>query len=224
MENNQSTKLCKYCKAEIPQIAEICPNCRKKQNGGKLKWIIIAVVVLAVIGIVFGKKEETPQEVENTTNESTNNDENSTDTAEPTEEVAEEPQEKIFKVGETAELNGVKVTMTDYKESKGKEYNKPTDGNVFVLAEFEIENNTDEELNISSLLSFEAYADDYALNYSLSALLAKKDATQLDGTIAPGKKMKGCIGYEVASDWKNIEIHFTDNVWSDSKFKFEINK
>ena len=41
----KKTKVCKYCKSEIDAKAKICPNCRKKQ-GGKLKWIIIAIVVI----------------------------------------------------------------------------------------------------------------------------------------------------------------------------------
>lgn len=47
------TKLCKHCKTEIPAGAKVCPNCRKKQ-GGKLKWIIIAIVVLGIIGAAMG--------------------------------------------------------------------------------------------------------------------------------------------------------------------------
>lgn len=47
------TKICKHCKTEIPAGAKICPNCRKKQ-GGKLKWIIIAVVVIGIIGAAIG--------------------------------------------------------------------------------------------------------------------------------------------------------------------------
>lgn len=38
------TKLCKYCQTEISKKAKICPNCRKKQSG-KLKWIIIIIVI-----------------------------------------------------------------------------------------------------------------------------------------------------------------------------------
>lgn len=133
-------------------------------------------------------------------------------------------EQTTFKQGETAELNGVRVTMTSYKESNGGDYNKPSDGNIFIIVEFEIENNTDRELSVSSMLSFEAYADDYALNYSLSALMEKGNSNQLDGTIAAGKKMRGVIGYEIPVDWKNVEIHFTDNVWSNNKFKFEITK
>ena len=129
----------------------------------------------------------------------------------------------IFEVGETAELNDVQVTLLKYSESEGSEFNKPSDGNVFLLAEFEIVNNSDSEMNVSSMLSFEAYADDYSLNYSLGAITENND-TQLDGTIAAGKKMKGYIGYEVPEDWSTVEIHFTDDVWSNNKFKFEIKK
>lgn len=41
----QETKVCKHCQSEIPKKAKVCPNCRKKQ-GGKLKFVIIALVVL----------------------------------------------------------------------------------------------------------------------------------------------------------------------------------
>lgn len=50
---NTETKICKHCQSEIPKKAKVCPNCRKKQ-GGKLKWIIIAVVVLGIIGAAMG--------------------------------------------------------------------------------------------------------------------------------------------------------------------------
>ena len=37
------------------------------------------------------------------------------------------------------------------------------------------------------MASFEAYADDYALNYSVSALLEKNDQNQLDEPLQQGK-------------------------------------
>lgn len=51
----EETKKCKHCKSDIPTDAKVCPYCRKKQ-GGKLKWIIIAVVALFIIG-TFGEKK-----------------------------------------------------------------------------------------------------------------------------------------------------------------------
>ena len=129
-----------------------------------------------------------------------------------------------FGIGETAEMNDVQVTMVSYSENEGSEYNKPTDGNEYVMVEFEIVNNSENEITVSSALSFDGYADDYALNYSLAAMIENETSNQLDGTIAPGKKMDGMVGFEVPKDWKTIEIHFKDDVWSNSKFKFEIEK
>lgn len=223
MSDLQETKLCKHCQTEIPKKAKVCPNCRKKQ-GGAAKWIIIAIIVLFIIGAATGgTNDNTPQKVGDVAKDTAPQ---TTNTNDDTVEPVQEPEEKetIFGIGEIAELNGVRVTMTDYSENSGSEFNKPSEGNVFVLVEFEIENNTDKELAISSMLSFEAYADDYALNYSLGALIENKDANQLDGSIAAGKKMKGVVGYELPEDWKELEVHFTDDVWSNNKFKFMVTK
>ena len=181
--------------------------------------MIIVIVVIGIIGAVSGgSKDDKPIKVGDT-----NTDGAQTGSTEQSSVAEDGNKETIFRKGEIAELNGVQVTLADYKESAGSEYNKPTDGNVFLLAEFEISNGTDKELAISSMMSFEAYADDYALNLSLAALI-EKDGNQLDGTIAAGKKMKGWIGWEVPADYQNVEIHFTDNVWSSNKFIFTIEK
>ncbi len=218
MAEKQGTKLCKHCKTEIPAGAKVCPNCRKKQ-GGILKWIIIGVIVIGIIGSVAGGSNDKPTKVGDT-NTNTPGAAQSSSTEQSSDAKNEET---VFKKGEIAELNGVQVTLTDYTESTGSDFNKPTDGNVFLLAEFEIANNTDKELAISSALSFNAYADDYALNFSFSALI-EKEGNQLDGSIAAGKKLKGWVGWEVPQDYQNIEIHFTDSVWSSDKFVFKIEK
>lgn len=187
---------------------------------------MIVVVVVIIIAAMSGGGADKPKKVENasTQNNTDNKADVVNDTTEDTSVKQEDSEKDIFGIGETAEMNDVQVTMVNYAQSSGSEYNKPADGNEFVLVEFEIANNSDSEINISSMASFEAYADDYALNYSVSALLEKNDQNQLDGTIAAGKKMNGVIGYEVPADWKTIEIHFKDNVWSSNKFKFEITK
>ena len=130
------------------------------------------------------------------------------------------PSEKTFKLGEVVELDGVTVSLISVDKSKGSQFNKPADENEFVLCEFEISNNSTEELSVSSMLSFEAYCDDYACEYSISALMEKGSKDQLDGSVAPGKKMKGVIGYEVSKDWNTIEIQYTPDIWTGSKIVF----
>lgn len=207
---NIQTKKCKHCQSDIPKKAKVCPNCRKKQSG-ILKWFLIVFVVLVIIGSVGGN-EDKPTKVSNNTNESTS----STASATTSETVAEET---TFGVGDTAEYRGVKVTLNAVEESNGSQFNKPTDGNVFLLVNFTIENNTNSDLAISSMLCFDAYQDGYATNYSLTALL-EKTGNQLDGTIAPGKKIQGYVGYEVPATYKEFEINYRADVWDDTKFTF----
>ena len=106
--------------------------------------------------------------------------------------------------------DGIKVTMLSVKESYGSGYWTPESGNVFVLVEFLIENNSKEELSVSTMLSFEAYVDDFAVDYSFSAIVACKNS--LDVTIKPGRKAQGEMGFEVKKGWKTIEIEY-ETAW-----------
>ena len=143
----------------------------------------------------------------------------STSAAAPKSE-SKAPVKKTFGVGESAELKDIVVTLVSVEESSGSQFNQPTDGNVFVICEFEIENNSSSEINVSSLLSFAAYCDDYSLNFSLTALLENGNRNQLDGQIAAGKKMNGIIGYEVPIGWNELEIRFTPSFWSGNEIIF----
>ena len=130
---------------------------------------------------------------------------------------------KTFKLGDVVELDDVTVGFLDVITSTGSDYNKPEDGKVFVLCEFEISNNSNEELAVSSMLSFDAYCDGYSCSLSLQALMEKGDKAQLDGTVAPGKKMKGVVGYELPVDWEELEIHYTTDLLEDTAFVFIAN-
>ena len=213
MENE--TKLCKHCKSEIPKGAKVCPNCRKKQ-GGIGKWIVIVVVVVIIIAAMSGGGADKPKKVENasTQNNTDNKADVVNDTTEDTSVKQEDSEKDIFGIGETAEMNDVQVTMVNYTQSSGSEYNKPADGNEFVLVEFEIANNSDSEINISSMASFEAYADDYALNYSVSALLEKawKAILQDGSLVAPGTN--GTLKFDYTGNPANATsgFHITTTV------------
>lgn len=58
---SQGTKKCKYCKTEIPADAKVCPQCRKKLKGGKLKWVVLIILVGAIIGAAAGESNSDPE-------------------------------------------------------------------------------------------------------------------------------------------------------------------
>lgn len=200
---------CRSCGAEIAKSAVTCPHCgARNKRKHVLLWVVLGVLALIIIGAAgSGGSEPAPAAA------------SSTSAAAPKSE-SKAPVKKAFGVGESAELKDIVVTLVSVEESSGSQFNQPTDGNVFVICEFEIENNSSSEITVSSLLSFAAYCDDYSLNFSLTALLEKGNRNQLDGQIAAGKKMNGIIGYEVPIGWNELEIRFTPSFWSGNEIIF----
>lgn len=201
---------CKYCMRQIDDDVLFCPACGKPQKGSVKKpiykrWWFWVIVVILFFGFIGGSSE--PEIVSSTGAGTVQNSSNT-------------PQ--YFTTGDTARMNDVYVTFESASMSLGSDFFQPADGNCFVICEFTIENKSSTELNISSLACFEAYVDDYSTSLSITAESSvEKDS--LDGTIAPGKKMRGIIGYEVPRNWKVLEIYFNPDFWStDQDFVFAV--
>lgn len=127
----------------------------------------------------------------------------------------EEDAKTTYGLNETAVFNDLKFTASEMKESNGTDFFKPESGNVFVGVNFTVENISDEEQTISSILLFDAYADDVKCEYSLNASCAFSEG-QLDGSIAPGKKLMGWYAVEVPENWSTLELNVTSS-WLQSK-------
>lgn len=214
---------CKHCGKQIADDAKFCDGCghsiegisgqqptkekKKKKRHPILGTIILIFGIFMIIGAIGGSDE--PKKVEFSAPEKT---------------VVETTGPSIFTVGDTLEMGDILVTLNDVSESTGYQFFKPTDGNVFVTCEFTIENNSDSEIAVSSMMSFECYFDDYSANINLGAMTGDQSKKQLDGTVAPGKKINGVVGYEAAKDWKTMEIHFSSSPYSAKPFVFNYSK
>lgn len=139
------------------------------------------------------------------------------------ESTSEKSGNTIYGIGDTAEGDGVKVTFESITTGAGSGFLKPDAGNIFVYASFEIENVSDEDVAVSSLMCFDSYFDDTACSESLTAISGKEGLSSLDGTIAPGKKLSGAISYEVPENWKEFEVHMDIDLTKSDKLVFEAN-
>lgn len=79
-ETNNTAKKCKHCGSEMPKGVKVCPNCGKKQ-GGKVKWIIIVLAVIIIIGATMSGSDDT--------------DSKEADVAEVTQAEEQQPEEEI---------------------------------------------------------------------------------------------------------------------------------
>lgn len=192
---------CKACEAEIAKSASRCPHCGAYQHTAQLICMaILAFLLIVLVEIPLIRQNSSEPKL-------VGFDSNVSASVTPAE------QPLLFGVGDVAELKDIQVTLTSIEESSGSQFLTPDSGNTFLICHFNIENNSQSDIGVSSLLSFSAYVDDYATSLSLSAI-ASSAASQLDGSVAAGRKMAGVVGYEVPEDWAELEIHFTPNFWS----------
>lgn len=104
----------------------------------------------------------------------------------------------FFSIGDSVDDgSGVVVTLKGVRSAKKGLLGSRPDNDLFLVAELEIENTTDEEVTISTLLSINL-AGDSGREYPLS-LMVELDSS-LDATIKPGRKLLGEIAFDASDD------------------------
>lgn len=204
-EQNGATKICKHCKMDIPKRAKRCPFCRKKQ-GGKLKWIIAVVVVIFIIAAAQSGEDSEPKV------KKVNNVDGNEQSKESVSEQAAD--ENAFFVGDIVETKELRISFMSAEEYiSDNEFIQPKEGFKYVKAEFEFENLSDSDKNVSSW-DFECYADGYDMEQHYF------DDQSLDATLSSGKKTHGFIFFEVPIDASEIVFEYEANFWTEDKINF----
>lgn len=126
-----------------------------------------------------------------------------------------------YTVGDIIEADKeLKITILSAGEyTSDNQFIQPADGKIFYKVDLEMENTSEKDTTVSSMIGFEAYED----GYSISETYASGVENGLDGSLAAGKKIKGSLVYEISKDWKELEVQYKPNVWLDKKIimKFE---
>lgn len=181
-----------------------------KKKGGKLKWIVIAVIVVIIL-VAIGSSNKQPKKISAESSNESGNTANA------------DSKDVTFGIGDTADFDGVQVTLTSAILSKGDgQFVTPDDGKYFLELVFDIDNQSSSDISVSSVASFEAYCDDFSLNQDFMGYQAPEvdGIGQLDGSVAAGKKMNGVISYQVPQDFTNFEISYAPSFWGSNKATF----
>lgn len=176
---------------------------------GKWKWVVIIIIAIVIIGsIADGNDSDEPRKTGEVA---------SSDSSKTSQKKKKDSKKKnTFKVGDIVETPNLKISFISAKKYKSKnQLVKPKKGYIYYRMAFEFENIGDSDQTISSMASWNCYADGYAAD----AVYGASDDS-IDASLSPGKKASGAVYYEVPKKSKKITLEFDTNFWSQDKIVF----
>lgn len=209
-----------------------------KKNGKAVRNVLIAVVGFIVFigstaagigGLVNEAVEDMndePEKVEETeevnasdNNAEENENENNNDNDENEEEEIEEEE---FGIGDEVELDGQVVEVTEIEKSSGDDFEKPKDGNEFVIVHVSIENNGDDEISYNpfnfKMQNSNGQIEDQGLT------IIDSDTALSSGDLAPGGDVSGTLAFEQEIDDDGLELIFEPGFWSTDEITFDLSE
>ncbi|WP_195939968.1 DUF4352 domain-containing protein [Romboutsia sp. 1001713B170131_170501_G6] len=186
---------CKSCGNEIASNAKACPKCGAKNSKPFYKKIWFWVLVVIIIAAIGGSGSNKPKLV-------------SEDKSVVTKE-EKSSKEEVFNIGDTIELDKFKITVNEVKTTNGSDFIKPQEGNEFLYVDATVENISDKEQTVSSVLMFKVVDKD---GRAMKQTIVENANGQLDGTIGPGRKMTGEYVVEVPKDATGLELQFDSSL------------
>ncbi|SES41575.1 protein of unknown function [Salipaludibacillus aurantiacus] len=159
--------------------------------------------------------ENAAEASEVTNNEEINNDgasdnesnNNSEEVEEANEGMNEETvEEEDLGIGTTVDFNGLHVTLKEARMYEGDGDWETPDNDFFVILDVSIENTTDEEANISTMLQMDLVTPD---GYSQDMDFMVDTRGSLDGEVGAGRTMAGEMSFDVE------EAHFYEFIFED---------
>ena len=191
------------------------PKKNKKKKGGLLKFFLTFLLLVVIAGAAyfffFGKDDLFNSSSESSSQET---DADVTVDSTPTSVLQEET------------YNNIQISLVSTSESKGGDLASPSDGNIFYICEFQITNNSEENITINSLSDIEAFCGDYSVSEDIAGLLLPETEgkSSLDGTIAMGQTFKGVVTYQIPKDYDQMQFRLTPGFWNGDTATFTVSK
>ncbi len=196
----------------------------KKNNLSLIVFLLITIVVIS--GCSSDTEYTPPSKAESTSNEAK--------TPSQPQEVApsepESPRAQIFKIGDTATDNELKVTVNsvnfvskiDQKDNEFLIAEAPS-GKQYAIVDLTIENIlTDKTQSVSTMMTT-TILDDEGYNYDLDFEgFTALDKSFKDGEILPGMKKRGELAYLVPGDAIDLKFIYKFDLFTGTTAVFDI--
>ena len=134
---------------------------------------------------------------------------------EPVKEQEETKEEKVFKTGETAEFEGLEITIKSAALKNGNKYIPPEKGKVLAV-EFQVKNQREEQAYVG-MEEFNLFGED---GNQLQSYFSYDDGF-MKTNLKQGETKSGVMYFDVPEGDK-YELVYKPNITDDQGVKFEI--
>ena len=121
-------------------------------------------------------------------------------------------------IGDTVTQNGVSMTVNSVRTTTEGAFGSGPEEDVYLIIDATIENNTDDSLNLSALLSYDLRGSD---SYSYDVDIFVDTKGDLGGEVMPGSRLRGEIAYDVPT-LEFYEFYFEPSFFSGEPITFVI--
>lgn len=185
----------------------------------KMKKFLVVLVMGILLFVGCDAESSEPTLVED--DQEAQTEESAVDENKEQEESIEEETEQVFNVGDSVELDGTIITVVNVEKSPGNEWDKPQEGNEFVIITVRYENNSDENISYNPF--------DFQIKNSQGQIteqafvITEGWSTLNSGELAPGGKVEGTITFEAPIGDEGLQLIYTPNwLFDDKKIVFNL--
>jgi hypothetical protein len=188
---------------------------KKQTKGGEnklkkiIKWVLIALVVIIVIGAIGGKSN-TSQKVGTTTN--------------PASNTPEQTAVQSYKIGDKIQMGNIILSVNKTETSTGGQYTKPAEGNKWIDLNLTIENTGSSQEYITTM--GQMFILDAENNQYQVAVTAKRlqnpGSLGLDGALIAKAKKTDWVGFEVPKTAKGLKFQYNASFYSNKNITVDL--
>lgn len=124
-----------------------------------------------------------------------------------------------FNVGDTVRMGDLVMHLHSVRWDDGGEFMGPDEGMRWLVADIEIENESDSATSISSMLMFDLVDPD---NRARDMAFGADTEGSLDGELGAGRSLRGDIAWEVREEQAEWELIFTPQLFGFGQAIFDI--
>ncbi len=175
-----------------------------------IKWILIGLVVIIVIGAIGGKGSSSQKVGTNSTT--------------PTDNTAKTAQETTYKIGDKIQMGNIILSVNKLETSTGGQYTKPAEGNKWIDLNLTIENTGSSQEYVTTM--GQMFILDAENNQYQVAVTAKRlqnpGSLGLDGALIAKAKKTDWVGFEVPKTAKGLKFQYNASFYSNKNITVDL--